>query len=85
MALYHTAGPVGVSDFCKFRRTGGLPIRWTPFAIIPCGQKHVCLLIYATNRIERLRKDFRQVTRMRGALPDEDAVIVRMGKTATTG
>ena len=42
------------------------------------------LLIYTTNRID-VSKDFRRVTRMRGALPDEDAVIVRMGKTATTG
>jgi len=84
VALYHTEGPIGVSDFCKFRRTGGLPIRWTLLTFIPCEQKHVCPLIYTTNRIGRLQKDFRRVTRMRGALPDEDTVIVRMGKTATT-
>lgn len=39
-------------------------------------------MIYTTNWIERLQKDFRRVTRMRGALPDEDSVIVLMGKTA---
>ena len=38
--------------------------------------------IYTTNWIERLQKDFRRVTRMRGALPDESSVIVLMGRTA---
>ena len=39
-------------------------------------------MIHTTNWIERLQKDFRRVTRMRGAMPDEDSVIVLMGKTA---
>jgi len=39
-------------------------------------------MIYTTNWIERLQKDFRRVTRMRGALPSEEAVILLMGKTA---
>ena len=39
-------------------------------------------MIYTTNWIERLQKDFRQVTRMRGTMPDENSVIVLMGKTA---
>lgn len=39
-------------------------------------------MIYTTNWIERLQKDFRRVTRMHGAMPDEDSVIVLMGKTA---
>lgn len=39
-------------------------------------------MIYTTNWIERLQKDFRRVTRMRGAMPDELSVIVLMGKTA---
>ena len=39
-------------------------------------------MIYTTNWIERLQKDFRRVTRMRGAMPDENSVIVLMGKTA---
>ena len=39
-------------------------------------------MIYTTNWIERLQKDFRRVTRMRGALPDENSVLVLMGRTA---
>ena len=39
-------------------------------------------MIYTTNWIERLQKDFRRVTRMRGAMPDEGSVIVLMGRTA---
>ena len=39
-------------------------------------------MIYTTNWIERLQKDFRRVTRMRGALPNEESVLVLMGKTA---
>ena len=43
---------------------------------------HIQSMIYTTNWIERLQKDFRRVTRMRGAMPDELSVIVLMGKTA---
>lgn len=39
-------------------------------------------MIYTTNWIERLQKDFRRVTRMRGALPSEESVLLLMGKTA---
>lgn len=39
-------------------------------------------MIYTTNWIERLQEDFRRVTRMRGAMPDANPVIVLMGKTA---
>ena len=39
-------------------------------------------MIYTTNWFERLQKDFRRVTRIRGAMPDEDSVIVLMGRTA---
>ena len=35
-----------------------------------------------TNWIERLQRDFRRVTRMRGAMPNEESVILLMGKTA---
>lgn len=38
-------------------------------------------MIYITNWIERLQKDFRWVTRMRGAMPNEESVILLMGKT----
>lgn len=39
-------------------------------------------MIYTTNCIERLQKDFRRVTRMRGAMPNEESAIQLMGKTA---
>lgn len=39
-------------------------------------------MIYTTNWIERLQKDFRRVTRMRGSMPSEEAVLVLMGRTA---
>lgn len=39
-------------------------------------------MIYTTNWIERLNKDFRRVTRMRGAMPNEESVLLLMGKTA---
>ena len=37
-------------------------------------------MIYTTNWIERLLKDFRRVTRMRGAMPNEESVLLLMGK-----
>jgi len=39
-------------------------------------------MIYTTNWIERLNRDFRRVLRMRGAMPNEESVIVLMAKTA---
>ena len=39
-------------------------------------------IIYTTNWIERLQKDFRRVTRMRGAMPNKESSILLMGKTA---
>lgn len=39
-------------------------------------------MIYTTNCIERLQKDFRRVTRMRGAMPNEESVLLLMDKTA---
>ena len=39
-------------------------------------------MIYTTNWIERLQKDFRRVTRMRCAMPTDESVIVLMGRTA---
>jgi transposase-like protein len=39
-------------------------------------------MIYTTNWIERLQKDFRRVLKMRGAMPNEDSVLVLMGKVA---
>lgn len=39
-------------------------------------------MIYTTNWIERLNRDFRRVTRMRTAMPNEDSVLVLMGSVA---
>lgn len=39
-------------------------------------------MIYTTNWIERLNRDFRRVTRMRTAMPNDDSVLVLMGSVA---
>ena len=39
-------------------------------------------MIYTTNWIERLNRDFRRVTRMRTAMPNEDSVLTLMGSLA---
>ncbi len=39
-------------------------------------------MIYTTNRIERLNRDFRRVTRMRTAMPNEESVLVLLGSVA---
>lgn len=39
-------------------------------------------MIYTTNWIERLNRDFRRVTKMRTAMPNEESVITLMGSVA---
>lgn len=39
-------------------------------------------MLYTTNWIERLNKDYRRTTRMRGALPNPDATILLLGYVA---
>ena len=39
-------------------------------------------MIYTTNCIERLNRDFRRVTRMRAAMPNEESVLTLMGSVA---
>ena len=39
-------------------------------------------MIYTTNWIERLNRDFRRVTRMRTAMPSEESVLTLMGSVA---
>ncbi len=41
-------------------------------------------MLYSTNWIERLNRDFKRVLRMRGALPNEKSVLVLMGSVAMT-
>ena len=36
----------------------------------------------STNWMEQLQKDFRRVTRIRGAMPNEESVILLIWKTA---
>jgi transposase-like protein len=39
-------------------------------------------MIYTTHRIERINRDFRRVTKMRTAIPNEEFVITLMGSVA---
>lgn len=39
-------------------------------------------MLYSTNWIERLNRDYKRTTRMRGALPDSDATILLLGYVA---
>ena len=39
-------------------------------------------IIYTTNWIKRLNRDFRRVTRMRTAMPNEESVLTLMGSVA---
>jgi transposase-like protein len=39
-------------------------------------------MLYSTNWIERLNRDYRRVTRMRGALPNVEAVLLLLGHVA---
>lgn len=41
-------------------------------------------MIYTTNWIERLNRDYKRVTKMRGALPDPKAAILLLGNVAMT-
>lgn len=39
-------------------------------------------MVYTTNRIERLNRDYKRTTRMRGALPNPEATILLLGNVA---
>lgn len=41
-------------------------------------------MIYTTNWIERLNRDYKRVTRMRGALPNAEATLLLLGRVAMT-
>jgi putative transposase len=41
-------------------------------------------MIYSTNWIERLNRDYKRVLKMRGVMPDSDAVIFLLGKVSMT-
>jgi transposase-like protein len=41
-------------------------------------------MLYTTNWIERLNRDYKRTTRMRGALPNPQATILLLGYVAMT-
>lgn len=43
-----------------------------------------CSIIYSTNWIERLNRDYKRTLRMRGVMPDSDSVIFLPGKVSMT-
>ena len=68
-------------DYRSFRRRGEDPAYKVYFTYLNYEAK-IQSMIYTTNWIERLQKDFRRVTRMQGAMPNEESVLLLMGKTA---
>ena len=53
-----------------------------PYFWLEVGEQRIQSMIYTMNWVERLQKDFHRVTRMRCAMPNEESVILLMGKTA---
>lgn len=68
-------------DYRSFRRRAEDPAYKAYFTYLNY-EARIQSMIYTTNWIERLQKDFRRVTRMRGAMPSEESVLLLMGKTA---
>ena len=74
-------GEVFGEEYCSIKRLGNDPFYRYYFTYLNYHQR-VRSMIYTTNWIERLQKDFRRVLRMRGTMPTEESVIVLMAKTA---
>ena len=68
-------------DYRSIKRMGADPFYRYYFTYLNYHYR-IQAMIYTTNWIERLQRDFRQVLRMRGAMPGEESVIVLMAKTA---
>ena len=68
-------------DYRSFRRRAEDPAYKAHFTYLNY-EARIQSKIYTTNWIECLQKDFRRVTRMRGAMPSEKSVLFLMGKTA---
>jgi putative transposase len=68
-------------DYRSIKRMGNDPYYKYYFTYLNYHPK-IQAMIYTTNWIERLQRDFRRVLRMRGAMPSEESVIVLMAKTA---
>ena len=67
-------------DYRSFRRRAEDPAYKAYFTYLNY-EARIQSMIYTTNWIERQQKDFRRVTRMRGAMPSEESVLLLMGKT----
>jgi transposase-like protein len=68
-------------DYRSIKRMGNDPYYKYYFTYLSYHPR-IQAMIYTTNWIERLQRDFRRVLRMRGAMPSEESVIVLMAKTA---
>lgn len=68
-------------DYRSFRRRGEDPA-YKAYSTYLNYEARIQSMICTTNWIECLQKDFRRVTRMRGAMPNEGSVLLLMGKTA---
>ena len=68
-------------DYRSIKRMGNDPYYKYYFTYLNYHPR-IQAMIYTTNWIERLQRDFRRVLRMRGAMPSEESVIVLMAKTA---
>jgi len=68
-------------DYRSIKKMGNDPFYRYYFTYLKY-HRRIQAMIYTTNWIERLQRDFRRVLRMRGAMPNEESVIVLMSKTA---
>jgi len=68
-------------DYRSIKKMGNDPFYRYYFTYLKY-HRRIQAMIYTTNWIERLQRDFRRVLRMRGAMPNEESVIVLMAKTA---
>ena len=68
-------------DYRSIKRMSNYPVYKYYFTYLDYHPR-IQSMIYTTNWIERLQRDFRRVLRMRGAMPSEESVIVLMAKTA---
>jgi len=59
------------------------PIYWYYFTYLQYDYR-IQSMIYSTNWIERLNRDYKRVTRMRGALPNSDSALLLLGHVAMT-
>ena len=66
-------------DYRSFRRRGEDPA-YKAYSTYLNYEARIQSMICTTNWIECLQKDFRRVTRMRGAMPNEESVLLLMGR-----